>query len=301
MSNFLLNLARRGAGLAPVVTLQPPFVPPFAPDLGTAHASESEPEMASVDTATPEVPMSSATALAKMPPAEPPHRRSQERVPSSLVQPPTGTVAAQVRVSQPVKPATPQPEEASSAAVEPRTPPPHHTPKPVSLPGPSPRIEPAVQVSNDTPRSGHPPDSLRRPLEQMPPAEPAHRLPTPPDAFDRSETGPIAVPAATHTTPMPTAQEAPESEVVAQVQPATPHVADISTPIIRPAPTQPPMFPAPVELAITPSEPRSIQVRIGTIEVRATTPPSPAPLPAPTPRGFGDYALVRNYVNWDRY
>ena len=51
----------------------------------------------------------------------------------------------------------------------------------------------------------------------------------------------------------------------------------------------------------TPAEPRPIQVRIGTIEVRATTPPAPPKPPVPTPQGFDDYAPLRNYLTWGQY
>jgi hypothetical protein len=62
------------------------------------------------------------------------------------------------------------------------------------------------------------------------------------------------------------------------------------------------MFPTLAEPAATPSEPPSIQVRIGTIEVRATTPPAPpVPAPAPTSQGFDDYVLVRTYMNREQY
>ena len=51
---------------------------------------------------------------------------------------------------------------------------------------------------------------------------------------------------------------------------------------------------------VTPAEARPIQVRLGTIEVRATKPPTaPAPPPAPAPQGFDDYARIRTYMNWE--
>jgi hypothetical protein len=41
-----------------------------------------------------------------------------------------------------------------------------------------------------------------------------------------------------------------------------------------------------------------VQIHIGTVEVRATTPPpAPAPRPAPAPQGFDDYVQIRTYVN----
>ena len=49
------------------------------------------------------------------------------------------------------------------------------------------------------------------------------------------------------------------------------------------------------------SEPPTVQVRIGTVEIRATTPPAstppgPEPPPSPSPQGFDDYVFLRNYV-----
>jgi hypothetical protein len=46
------------------------------------------------------------------------------------------------------------------------------------------------------------------------------------------------------------------------------------------------------------AEPESVQVRIGSVEVRAATPP--APPSAPAPQGFDDYAAVRSYTGWER-
>lgn len=73
--------------------------------------------------------------------------------------------------------------------------------------------------------------------------------------------------------------------------------------IIEPAPTseRPFALPTMTEPAVTPSEPRPIQVRIGTIEVRATTPPAPTPPPAPKHQGFDDYLALRTYVNREDY
>jgi len=101
----------------------------------------------------------------------------------------------------------------------------------------------------------------------------------------------------------PRVQEVFEQEAVTKVQPVTPHPMATSPPVIKPAPIQSqlPTFPASEKPAGTQAEPRPIQVRIGTIEVRATTPPPPAPPPTPAPQGFGDYVLLRNYVNWGQY
>jgi hypothetical protein len=45
------------------------------------------------------------------------------------------------------------------------------------------------------------------------------------------------------------------------------------------------------------ARPEPIHVRIGTVEVRATTPP-PAPPSAPASQGFDDYASIRTYADW---
>lgn len=304
MSNFVLNLARRGAGLAPAVAFRPPFVPFFAPNLGTAHTTEPEP-------ATAEVPTHSgpAPAVVSVPPprpatpAETPHQPPQSPHPSSSSQPRAGTAAPRSQSSQPVEPATPQPgQRASLTAAELQTPTPHHTPTPASPPVPPPRIEPTAQVSGDTRKSSHPADSPAIAAAQSPPAESAPRPQAPRRALGRSEPDPTTTQAATRTTLMPEAREAPEPEAIAKVQPTMPPASRVThPPVITPAPVQSPMFPIPAEPTVSPSEPCSIQVRIGTIEVKASTPPSPpVPPPAPTPQGFDDYALLRNYVNWER-
>jgi hypothetical protein len=412
MSNFILNLVRRGAGLAPVVALQPPFAPGLAPELGAAHTTG--PEMAPADGATPEIPVQSATEptlappaastpMAPMltsappatPPAETPRRRAQAPATPSPPQPPTGTVAVQVQIPRPGEPTTPQPppaeplpggaltgvmpqipemsEPEAVAKVQPAVQAPGDVPEPghlsgsptlspaqpppaEPLPGGAPtsglalgpgtkgsdaglvgapetrrpqlaqaeaepataliptgvmpqipemsepeavaKVQPAVQAPGDVPEPGHLSGSPTLSPAQPPPAEPLPRPQTSRDTFARSETCRVA---AIHPAPIPWTREASEPEAVAKVQPATPPVTDMSPPLIRPAPTQPPTFPTPVEPAITQSEPRSIHVHIGTIEVRATTPPPPAPPPAPAPQGFDDYVLVRNYLNWEQY
>ncbi|MBA2714809.1 MAG: hypothetical protein H0U55_14790 [Rubrobacteraceae bacterium] len=50
---------------------------------------------------------------------------------------------------------------------------------------------------------------------------------------------------------------------------------------------------------VTPrQEPGPIQVHIGTVEVRASTPP-PAPRQPPEPGGFDGYLAVRTYAGWE--
>lgn len=323
MSDFILNLVQRGAGLGPRVAQQPPLRPDFAPDAGAAQATKAEPETAPVNEATLEMrsatvsrsaspaatPPSTAPVRVEAtpsatPPAETLHRRSQGPAPSSPRRPLTDTMSSLEEVSRPVEAVTLQPEqgvtghtpEISLTPAEPQPPNPQDTPKPVSPTVPAPRIEPTLQVPGDTPKSSQPSHSPPLP----PPAESAPRPQAPPKPFASLEIGAVAMPPAIRTRPMPEAPEATEPGAVAQVQAAAPHSTTTSSSLIRPGSPQRPMFPTLLEAAVTPSEPRPIQVRIGTIEVRASTPPPPAPPRAPTPHGFDDYVLLRNYVSWER-
>jgi len=85
------------------------------------------------------------------------------------------------------------------------------------------------------------------------------------------------------------------SEPATRTQPAS-SVAARQASVIRPEPAA---LPSLLQRPTAQAEGDSIHVRIGTVEVRATTPP-PAPSPAPAPQGFGDYAAVRSYVGWER-
>jgi hypothetical protein len=74
-------------------------------------------------------------------------------------------------------------------------------------------------------------------------------------------------------------------------------------PVVRPAPVPASAFPAPPSDAPLIAAPPPFLVRIGTVEVRAAAPPvpapasSPAPPPSPSSQGFGDYALLRSYMD----
>jgi hypothetical protein len=102
--------------------------------------------------------------------------------------------------------------------------------------------------------------------------------------------------------PPPTRPTAHEGKTVVQIEPALLPAVTVGQAIIGLEPTTPkpsPVPPASVGSATTP-ESRPVQVHIGTIEVRATTPPPvPAPQPPPAPQGFDDYVHIRTYRNWD--
>jgi hypothetical protein len=129
---------------------------------------------------------------------------------------------------------------------------------------------PDVSVS-DAKSSEHPSDSQALSQSRLAPVRPAERSQTSPGAFDESETFPGETPAIIQ--PPPIIEQASERSRVATVSERT----DATPPV---------------------------QVRIGTVEVRAVTPPTtppPDPRPAaPAPGGFDDYAMIRSYVSWER-
>jgi hypothetical protein len=69
--------------------------------------------------------------------------------------------------------------------------------------------------------------------------------------------------------------------------------------VIVPEPAHPQALPPLHRPTAAQPEPELIQVRIGSVEVRASIPP-PAPLPAPVQQGFDDYAAVRSYAGWEK-
>lgn len=327
MSHFLLTLARRGAGLTPLVPLQPPLTPTFAPSIGAANPAEPGSERPPVGKDRSELPVQTQAEATSVQAQGSPAAALSSPIPASAdaAPPPSSLVhtsplplavdtrSAQEPLPKPAEHAAPQPDaEVSSAAVEPAAPkpqeelpstaaepqssPPRRTRLPASPSVSVPRAEPTVQMPGDTWKlePGLPAIS---PTPSQPAArpQPARDLPTKPKA------GLVAMPAAIYLTPTLEMRETSEGETVAQVKRATPPMRTRGQAIIKPAPvTQPPPTTLiMVEPAIPRPDPRPIQVRIGTIQVRATTPPPPTPPPAPTPQGFDDYVRVRTYVNWE--
>lgn len=310
MSSFLLNLAQRGAGLEPVVAAQPATTPYFAPDPGVSYTTQPEsppidesfvtdprtvrPEGAPVnETKTPDV-----TAPTRAPLVE----RSRPRY---SAQPQTDIITtAYERESRPdeANRSDSRPEPISNPRRDPqRASPPVNLhveeTSPSSLTsgpeaGPDepqvptrvmprlremtqikeiPRLEAAVNGEPDTSvpettPSGRSADSRAR----LAPVRPADRSHTSPGAFDEVETFPVETPA------------------VVQPSPIIQQERSIASTLLEKAGAPPP-----------------VQVRIGTVEVRAVTPPTtPPPGPQPAgdtaPGGFDDYAMIRSYVSWGR-
>jgi hypothetical protein len=124
---------------------------------------------------------------------------------------------------------------------------------------------PAVPVS-DARSSEHSSVSRARPAH----VRPADRPQTSPGAYDEVETFPVETPA-----------------------------------LVRPSPIIQQERSLASTLLEKPGAPPPVHVRIGTVEVRALTPPAtPPPGPQPAggsaPGGFDDYAMIRSYVSWGR-
>ena len=116
------------------------------------------------------------------------------------------------------------------------------------------------------------------------------------EPLGEAEPGPVPLRPVQPLPGEPAAQPAPRP--LAQVAPApvASSVTARQASVIRPQPTQPAVLP-PLQRPAAQPEQDSIHVRIGTVEVRATTPPS---APTPVPQGFGDYASVRSYAGWEK-
>ena len=129
-------------------------------------------------------------------------------------------------------------------------------------------------------------------------------------AADALAAPPIAAaPALTAATTAPPARAPARTDgFVSPRVPARPHDGPSDAGYPEPAP-QPPttvrLRPAPAPAPPTPTTPPRIEIHIGRVEVRRPAPPAPAPPawsrgdadPSPAPRGFGELAAARRYVD----
>jgi hypothetical protein len=300
MSNFLFNLAQRGAGLAPAMTAQPEAMPPFAAGLHTVHPAQLEDT--SVGGTASEIPTSGVTASTHAPLVERPGPQHPRQPSPSQFR--AGIATTHEWESWPNEPSRPRPQSDQISN-------PQRAPKPASMPvdlrseeapplglatgskvaaepaepSASIRVTPQIQEASsleavsdqpaapmpDATPSGRASGSQARLLTRLTPAEPTGRSQTLSGALDEIETVLVATPAI--------------------IQPPS---------VIRQTSGQPLTSALSGNPSGTPSVPQPIQVRIGTIEVRATTPPTTPP-PAPAPHGFDDYATIRSYMSWERY
>jgi hypothetical protein len=235
MNNFVLNVVRRGAGLAPSVMLRSRLPSTFSPNLSAAQ--DPELAMAQTDPAMPETPVPGPRVSAW----------TQRRWANEAV---------------------PEPSQASNVPPAPRV------------------LNPAERYSP-------------RPGTETPDARAITQRDTGDPSFIQVDGEAIAPPFRTGAEIQNV--QAFAQDAVLMIQPVTSIATDSTPTVLKPAPIAAPAHLQLAKSALTPAEPRPVQVRIGTIEVRATTPPAPTPRPATTPQGFDDYALVRNYVNWGQY
>ncbi len=285
MSSYLGNLARRGAGLAPVMAPRAevsPVIPLSDP------APFSEPDQGGLET----FPVSEKTPA-----------------PSGSLEPATGALLP-ARPHPPVPSPEGEGEKRVSVEFEVRSPRQSHVPlsppvvsvqrhgglSPIpedSPPIPAPREQ---EISPELPAASPVQRVTPEPERSLPAAALASVAPTPRPEPPRvtvpvplPESVPPAEPSATPkvenpSIPEPQALSAPQASL-ALSSPRTPE------PALPPRPRAEPVAPEPPE----PAEPR-IEVRIGRVELRTAPPPAPPPAPSRERRGFEDHALARRYL-----
>jgi hypothetical protein len=263
MSDFLVNLLRRGAGLQPVATPRRPDLPAemeeTAPRDDRREAGDGLPALAAQAGAAPEIDGRRPDEEALQPPPA-----AARPVPG----PPAGGLP----------PARPTAAASATARVAERREEGRHPQAPVLASAPPP-AERSTEAARRPPRPGDAPapgDDLREPRPPLPAAE----IATP--ALART-----ADVAAAPTSPAPPATPVPPA-APARALPAA------RSPLAALTPDRPPSGPRVSDPAGGEEEPR-IEVRIGRIEIR--TPLASAPAPRRAPRGFAEHALARRYLD----
>jgi hypothetical protein len=268
MSSFLINLVRRGAGLPATMIQAPPS--PFGPEIGKQGDGLAE-ELATGNTAS-QIPLraSSSKECMKLPSEAPTHH-------TPFMQRLSGTESG-----TPIQPAARQPEATPSTA------PLGPTPTSQGRMNSNKREEVITETETeiDVERGRYTPSSA---AQEIGPSR---------HASSRAFSLPIII------------EEPDERLNVAQEELSADRPRDgarkmpeppLPTPTIRAALTEPHVplqFPktTPASSPTAPSQ-LPIHVRIGRVEVRETTAPTPAPArpSAPAPLGFDGYYRVRNY------
>ena len=260
MSSFLLNLARRAAGIS-IGDVQPPAPTPLA---GAAAESEAAGALTELDAAPLDSPPVVEAAAA--PPQEIPARPAIQRTPVGTDATPPGS-----RSPAPASPDRAREGGRAASAIrlgwnEPPAP-------PVEAPAP-------VLTVSEPIRPGREPDPG------------AGSIAADPDAPAHARRGP-------ESTPRPAATMPADGRPTA-VGPLAVRVDEAgSSPVVRPAASSPmPALPrpAPATPPLT-APPAPVHVRIGRIEVRgAPAPPPSAPArPRPAALGFTGYTRLRTY------
>lgn len=304
MNSFLVNLARRGAGL-PATTIQAPPPSPFGPEIGKHVDEVTETYGAARDLSMAEKPTTGNTATQALlrassseermepsPEAPTHHTPSIQRLsgtePSTPKQPSVGGPAATIRTPSLEPPPAPwwyvlpNAREAQAAAMEP--------PKrldPAVPPYPTEREDVTeIEVERDL----HTPSSVVDDIEAA--GQPARHASTLPSASEMviqepSQQQGVALPELSPEQPRIGAQQMRETALPAPT--IRPALAESHTALDFPR--------VPSNSSLTPSTQLPIHVRIGRVEVRATTAstPTPASPSSPAPVGFDAYYRIRNY------
>jgi hypothetical protein len=272
MSDFVLNLLRRGAGMAPVIAPRLPNFPDELPPLSDAEKPSDE-----------LVDLSDAEDLSERPTTPI----------SDAVAPPLGWRGQSPAVGQ-LDADSPADAEAveTEAAV------------PATRIKPSLRTVPAALPNLDTPATTPPP---RRTLDSTTSASPWQAIsPTAPPPTESTptevlssrlqvvETVPPSLPHGESESTVDAGLAAVESAVILSPQPVIPSPAGVVLPLPgEPFPWQ--LIPPVVGPEERSEEARPIQVSIGRIEIRQAVPPQPPP--RRQPRGFDGQLLARCYLD----
>ena len=259
MSQFAVNLVRRGAGLPPVTPVEPPYTPYFPLEpVGGGAEPEHPPEVAP-PAEEPESTLVEEPAIDPTPASEPAPREIPIETTMNRQEAPEPAPAAEIRPPEP------------RALLEPRWEPPSAEPKRLeAAPGEVREMEVEREVTRIQTVEVPPVAAVTivRPRQS-----PAHVAPV---LRPRLETlaAPVAVPEPAGPPPAPVVEPA---EGGREAMP----VAKLAAALAGPP---------------TPPSEQPVQVRIGTVEVRVTAPPAaPAPVPAPAAQGFGPYLSKRRY------
>jgi hypothetical protein len=276
MSDFLRNVLRRGAGLAPVLAPRPPDL------LGEAAEimRESEPVDASRAVLTPQTPVEARTlpapsaSLASVPHAITPATGKQLEPAAT----PSAATPASSETGPPVRPAS-VPERAIEMTLPPASP---AAPREQAVLAPA--LAAAVvltPVSEPVPEI--PPNRPLPVIEPLPPPSRAESHPPQQEASRQPVVRREAEPPAVYLPPEIRQEPAPEV-MPGPSRPVTPAVAeafpDGGADRLEPGPQEPEATSSPVH------------VTIGRIEVRHAV-----PIPRRQPRGFDDLAAARRYLD----
>lgn len=304
MSSFLVNLARRGAGL-PTTTIQVPPPSPFGPEIhkqgddlmevkGAARGLRMAGEPAA-EYAASQAPLraSSSEQRLEISPGTPTHhvpsiQRLSGTASSTPIQPSMGEATAITGTPSRDLPAPPRQHvipplpEAEVAPMEP--------PKHLSPAAPPFHTDRAVISEIEVERGRHATSPVAREIEPVgEPARPASSV-APSSPLIVNEPGERQVVSSAELS-----AEWPRDGAQETREPALP------APTIRPALAEShTLFPFPKVTPASASTPPSqlpIHVRIGRVEVRAPMAPTPTPARSspPAPLGFDGYYRVRNY------